>query len=544
MDDGKTRSSRLTRRGFLGGIAASAAAAILAACGGSTTDTPKAAGTTGAAPTTAAPTTAPAAATAPVGSAAATRPAGSAAAAGTTAPSGSAAAGSTPAAGGTTTASSGPIGTIAPPAADKFKGQKLTMISRQEYFKETEKAVDAELQAFAKQLGVEITNDHVNTDDGSFVGKQDAAVKAGSVQDMQYLDRGVSQYAQLGDIIDVTDVVEELQKAYGPVEDAIKNALFINGKWMAIPYFSNAGGWFARKDWIEEKGMKVEDIKTYENARDIALAISDPAKNRFGWGMTVNKSGDANGLIEDCINAYGGAINSDDGKKVTFNSPETVAAVTFLADIYTNAKYKNMLPPGVNGWNDTGNNEAWLAGTIGITKNAYSLYAKSFADKNPVYGKTAIFPALLGPGTDRLITPGGGWGAFVIFKGGKNPELAKAVAKYMAGGTALLNVVKPSLGLLLPAYKKQWDSDPFYTQGDPSFPALRKVIEADLPIKSKTGYAFPQAPSPGKDQAVSSQYVLTDMMGDIIQKGTKPADAVKAAHDRIVAAFEQLGIKQ
>ena len=33
---------RLTRRGFLGGVAASAAAAILAACGGSkATDTPK-----------------------------------------------------------------------------------------------------------------------------------------------------------------------------------------------------------------------------------------------------------------------------------------------------------------------------------------------------------------------------------------------------------------------------------------------------------------------------------------------------------------------
>jgi multiple sugar transport system substrate-binding protein len=43
------------------------------------------------------------------------------------------------------------------------------------------------------------------------------------------------------------------------------------------------------------------------------------------------------------INACGGA--SDDGKKVILNSPETVAAVTFLADIYTNAKCKNMLPP-------------------------------------------------------------------------------------------------------------------------------------------------------------------------------------------------------
>ena len=82
---------RLTRRGFLGGVAASAAAAILAACGGSkATDTPKPA--TGA---TAAPagTTAPAAGAASAPAAgAATAPAGSAAAAVATKPAGSAAA--------------------------------------------------------------------------------------------------------------------------------------------------------------------------------------------------------------------------------------------------------------------------------------------------------------------------------------------------------------------------------------------------------------------------------------------------------------------
>ena len=39
-------------------------------------------------------------------------------------------------------------------------------------------------------------------------------------------------------------------------------------------------------------------------------------------------------------------------------------------------------------------------------------------------------------------------------------------------------------------------------------------------------------------------FVLTDMMGQIVQKGVKPADAVKEAHARFVKAFEQLGLKQ
>ncbi len=537
MDDGLKQGSGLSRRGFLSGIAASAAAAILAACGGSSTatDTPKAAGT-------AAPTTGAAASPA-VATAAPTRAAGSAPAS-TTAASGSAVTG-TPAAGGTTTtaASSGPIGTIAPPPADKFKGQKLTMISRQEYFKETEQTVDAELQAWAKQLGATITNDHVNEDTGELVTKQDAAVKAGNTVDMAYVDRFVSQFVQLGDVIDVSDVVADLEKVYGPAEDATKIALTYDGKWYGIPYFSNASGIFVRKDWMSEKNLKVEDIKTWENMRDAALQISDPSKNRYGWGFTVNKSGDGNGVIQDVMHAYGASVASNDGKKVVFNSPETLAAISFLADIYTNAKYKNMLPPGVNGWTDTGNNEAWLAGTIGFTQNAYTLYAKSKADKNPVYDKTAVIPGLTGPGTERpLLTAGSGY--FLIFKNAKNPDLAKETARHMVGGPSLLAVSKPSLGLIMPAYKKLWDAEPFYTQGDPSFPALRKLIEVDLPIKSKTGFAFPQTPSAGNDQAVNSQYVLTDMMGDIIQKGVKVPDAIKTANDRIIQAFEQLGLKQ
>ena len=528
--------SRLTRRGFLGGIAGSAAAAILAACGG-------AAGTTPAAPTTA-PTTS-AATTAPT-AAAATRPAGSATtgAAATTAPAtttagGSAAAGTTAA--GTTTA--GPIGTIAPPSPDKFRGQKLLMISRQEYFAETSKALDNELANWSKLTNTTVENNRVNLDQGDFVSKQQAAVQSGNVEDMMYLDRNVSQMQQLGIITDVSDVVNEMIAAYGAVEDATKNAVFIDGKWWAIPYFANSGGWFIRKDWADEKGIKLDSIKTYEQVRDFALEISDPSKNRYGWGLTVNKSGDGNGLILNTIQAYGGAVRTDDGKKVTFNSPETVAAVQFLADIYTNAKYKNMLPPGVNGWTDPSNNEAWLAGTIGVTSNAYTLYAKSFLDKNPVYDKTAVVRGFVGPGTENVLITGG-WGAFVIFKGAKNPDLAKATAKYLAGGTPLLSVAKPSLGLILPTYKKQWDADPFYTSGDPSFPALKANIQQPLPIKSKTGFSFPQTPSPGQDQAVNGQYVLTDMMGDIIQKGVKVADAVKTAHDRFVQTFEQLGIKQ
>ncbi|MDQ2787145.1 MAG: extracellular solute-binding protein, partial [Chloroflexota bacterium] len=333
MERETRRDPQLTRRRFLSGIAASAAGAILAACGGSAaTNTPKPA-----APTTgAAPTTAPAAATAPATSAAAaaTKPAASTTASSTTASSSSAAVSGTTAPSGSAVASSA-IKPIAPPAAGAFKGQSITTLARQEYFKGTETAYDQAVAAFTQLTGATVDNSHQNVDTGDTTAKQDAAVKAGNPPVMFYGAGWAPQWHQLGDLLDVTDVVNQLQDAYGPVEDAAKIDLFVDGKWYGIPYSTQATGLFVRKDWLAEKGIKPEDMKTFENMRDIALEISDPSKNRYGWGMTTNRSGDGNYQVISILEAYGGAINSNDGLKVVFNSPETVAAIQFLADIHT-----------------------------------------------------------------------------------------------------------------------------------------------------------------------------------------------------------------
>jgi len=584
MSDGNGREKRLTRRGMLGAVVGTAGAAILAACGDAATGgtatsavatVAKAANTVASVATSAAPTTNAAAGTvasaatgaAPaVNSAAATvvSAATSAApttnaAAGTVASAATSAAPTVNAAAGTVTgaattsaptmvaASSGTTmaggSAVVMPDMTKFKGQTLQMVSKTEYFKGSETALDMALQDLAGKIGIKIENNRLNQDMGDTATKIDASVKAGNPPDLMYFDRFLSQFQQLGDLTEMTDIVGKAQDAYGALEDgAVINQRF-DGKFFSLPYFANANGWFARKDWLAEKGIKPTDIKTFEQLRDAALMISDPAKQRYGWGMTLNASGDGSADILAVVNAYGGAVASDDGKKVVFNSPETLAGVMFLTDIYTNPKYKSMLPPGVNSWTDTSNNEAWLAGTIGFTQNGYTLYAQSFNTMNPVYGNTAILPGFLGPGTDQVIaTPSTGY--LAVPKGAKNAELAKAVALYLVGGPAFLALAKPSLGLILPTYKKLWITEPFYSMGDPSFPALQQIIEGKLPIKSKSGFNFPQSPSPIYEAAINGERVTSDMMGEIITKGVKPQDAIKTATDRMIKDAEQLGLKQ
>ncbi len=428
-------------------------------------------------------------------------------------------------------------------AASSVKGSSMGVLSQKLYSEAANAALDRSIKTFADATGTKIENSLVQADAGDVVAKIDAEVKGGVARDLAFMtdSRFVAQFHALGDLEEVTDIVKALTARYGEPSAEAKNFCVFDGKWFAIPYHFIGIGSFLRKDWMQDKGISPKDVYTWEELRDLCLAISDPTRRRFGWGMTINRSGDATGMIEALINAYGGSIASDDGRKVTFDSPETVQAVAFLGDLYTNPRYKPMLPPGVAAWTDSSNNENWLAGILGYTRNQFSVYADSKTKKNPVYGNTHVFADCIGPATDKPLLFGQSQ-AFVVFKGAKNAALAKLLAQYLITAPALLGVAKEAPGLALPAWEKVWDADPFFTSGDPAFPIVRRISQQPLPLSTKNGLNFPQKASAGQ-QAVESAYVLTDMMQQVVQ-GTAANRAVQAAHAKMVQIFNQQGLPQ
>jgi multiple sugar transport system substrate-binding protein len=428
-------------------------------------------------------------------------------------------------------------------AAAALKGSTMGMLSQKLYSTAANEALDASIRKFAEATGTKIENSLVQADAGDVVAKIDAEVKGGVARDLAFMtdSRFIAQFHALGDLEDVTEIVTALTARYGEPCAEAKNFCVFDGKWYAIPYHFIGIGSFLRKDWMQDKGITPKDVYSWEELRDVCLAISDPGKRRFGWGMTVNRSGDGNGMIEALINSYGGAIASNDGRKVTFDSPETVRAVTFLGDIYTNPRYKPMLPPGVESWTDTSNNENWLAGVLGYTRNSFSVYADAKTKKNPVYPQTHVFSDCIGPATDKSLLLGQSQG-FVVFKGAKNGALARLLAQYLITAPALVGVAKEAPGLAMPAWEKIWDADPFFAGGDPAFPMLRTMSQQPLPLETKNGLAFPQKASAGQ-QAVVAAYVLTDMMQQVVQ-GAAPARAVQDAHAKMVQIFSQQGLPQ
>ena len=65
-----------------------------------------------------------------------------------------------------------------------------------------------------------------------------------------------------------------------------------------------------------------------------------------------------------------------------------------------------MLPPGVGGWTDPTNNEAWLGGKIGMTTNAGTVFAKAVVDKNPVADDSFLILQPKGSRPERQGTDG------------------------------------------------------------------------------------------------------------------------------------------
>jgi len=257
----------------------------------------------------------------------------------------------------------------------------------------------------------------------------------------------------------------------------------------------------------------------------------------YGWGMTINKSGDGHGLISTAFQAFGGRAVDDSGKKITFNSKETVEGVKWLAAGYADPKYKDILPPGVASWTDPSNNEAYLAGKIAITTNAPSVYAKAKKDKNPVFENTAWLGY---PTTNdgKLILGAGGNQWYSIMKGAKQADAAKQIITHFLDPKVFSPLSALGGGLVMPAYKNGWTDE--LLKADGNFAMLKDTM---FNPNDYTGFAYPAKSNAAIDAWFATGF-LSEMMANITSGKMSAEDAVADATKKGAAIFEEKGFKQ
>ena len=133
------------------------------------------------------------------------------------------------------------------------------------------------------------------------------------------------QFAANGYIADLSDrFTEEMRQDFlqGPVE-----ANTYEGKVWGVPWFTDAGMLYYRKDLLEKSGFTGPPA-TWDELKEQALKVKQDQGTKFGFVFqgANYEGGTVNGL--EYINSHGGqALDPNDASKVTIDSPESAAGL-------------------------------------------------------------------------------------------------------------------------------------------------------------------------------------------------------------------------
>ena len=112
-------------------------------------------------------------------------------------------------------------------------------------------------------------------------------------------------------------------------------------------------------------------------------------------GIGMSNEIDSRMAAQTLMWAYGAAIQ-DENENVIINSPETIAAVEYMSELY-----KTAMTPEVFGWNAASNNQLLVAGRASYILNSISAYRTAQKDQ-PETGADIFFRTpLVGPAGER-----------------------------------------------------------------------------------------------------------------------------------------------
>jgi multiple sugar transport system substrate-binding protein len=411
----------------------------------------------------------------------------------------------------------------------------LQVLQKTDYHPDHNAFVRAEIEAFCAQQGwqVEVSEVGGGQTSGEIAQRLVAGVQAGNAPDVYFDNIPVRQFQYLGVLEDVTDLATEIIGANGDATPGFGTAGNFDDAWWGVPWFCRIDGWWARNSIFTDAGIDVNTLVGLNERRDAALQVSDPANNLWGWGISINRSTDARAIATSVLLAFGSQLQDESGEKVTFNSPESVAALNWFKETYGTEQYAPMLPTGWGAWVDTSNNEQFLAGTLALTQNAGTLYAKAHLDQVPFADDIAYLPNPVrmanGGNVDQLA------GVFLhVIKDSKNKDAAYDLIRHLLSTPVQQRIWQISLSYAVPAYRNGW-SDPIVT-GAPNSMRAEPAVWNNLDF---TGLRWPGPASAAVD-AVAGSFDQTDMIAAVLQG--RPAEEVVAEyHDKWVMLWQDFG---
>ncbi len=245
----------------------------------------------------------------------------------------------------------------------------------------------------------------------------------------------------------------------------------VNGALVGIPWYTDAGLLYYRKDLLEKYGY-ANAPTTWTELQDQATKIQEgeraanPDFQGFVFQAAAYEGLTCNALEWQVSN--GGGTIIDETGKVTVNNPQAIAA-------FDRAKgwVGTISPAGVTDYDEEGSRGVWQGGNAAFMRNWPYAYSLGQAADSLIKDKfdITLVPKGDGEGATNADTLGG-W-QIMVSKFSKNPDAATEFAKYMTS----LEVQKSAAIELshLPTIPDLYD-DPDVLAANPFFGSLKDVF--------------------------------------------------------------------
>src|SRR6266566_9466111 len=178
-----------------------------------------------------------------------------------------------------------------------------------------------------------------NVPNADFMAKFTLAVQGGGKPETVMISSvRLPDMVTMGGLIDLTARVAAWdQRQYLP-DERFKDAS-INGKIYGVPSFAFVNWMYYRADWFKDAGLAAP--KSFDDFQNAAIKLTDPSKNRFGFGM--RGAGGGEGYVIEVIRSFGSPIVDDKGQPA-MDRQKATDALRWFTDLFT--KYK-AVPPSV-----------------------------------------------------------------------------------------------------------------------------------------------------------------------------------------------------
>jgi multiple sugar transport system substrate-binding protein len=258
---------------------------------------------------------------------------------------------------------------------------------------------------------IRVTWREMPADTGAYFDKLRTEFQAGG-GDIDIISGDViwpAQFATNGWIADLSDrVSDELQDQ---IVDGAMQANIVNGKVYGLPWFTDGGLMYYRKDLLEDEGIN-SPPQTWDDLKQMALDVSKATGTKYGIVFQgANYEGGVVDGLEFIWNHGGDVLDPEDPSTVIIDSPEAAAGLETERSLVE----EGVAPEAVANFLETESHTAFLNGDSVFLRNWPYVYGLSADPK-----QSKIKPEQIGISELPVAESGmqsssglGGWNLFI-----------------------------------------------------------------------------------------------------------------------------------